>query len=97
MAEPASERTTLRRGPQNAAYERDQILAILDAGIVAHVGVATDDGPIVLPMAYGRDDEQLYLHGAIANAMLRSGRAAEVCVTVTLLDGLIFARNPFHH
>lgn len=97
MAEPASERTTLRRGPQNAAYERDEILAILDAGIVAHVGVATDDGPIVLPMAYGRDDEQLYLHGAIANAMLRSGRAAEVCVTVTLLDGLIFARNPFHH
>jgi hypothetical protein len=59
--------------------------------------VATDDGPIVLPMAYGRAGDTLYLHGSAANSMLRAARGTEVCVTVTLLDGLVFARTPFHN
>ena len=57
----------------------------------------TPDGPLVLPMAYGRDDEMLYLHGAVANHILASGDEQEICVTVTHLDGLVMARSPFHN
>jgi nitroimidazol reductase NimA-like FMN-containing flavoprotein (pyridoxamine 5'-phosphate oxidase superfamily) len=96
-AEPASERVRVRRGAGRAAYERDSVLAILDAGVVAHVGVVTDDGPIVLPMAYGRTDEWLYLHGSAANAALRAAAGRDVCVTVTLVDGLVVGRSPFHN
>jgi len=73
------------------------IREILAAGMVAHVGVSTDDGPIVLPMAYGIDEDTIYVHGASANALLRSARSHEICITVTLLDGLVFARTPFHN
>lgn len=97
MPKATSERTTLRRGATKAEYDRDALLAVLDAGVVAHVGVSTPDGPIVLPMAYARTDERLYLHGASGNAMLRAAIDHEICVTVTLLDGLVIARTPFHH
>ncbi|WP_420452644.1 pyridoxamine 5'-phosphate oxidase family protein [Ilumatobacter sp.] len=103
MAEhsPASARTTVRRGAPRAVYERDRIRDVLDAGIVAHVGVQTDDGPIVLPMAYGvrgsGGDAELLLHGALANALLRAGRGLDVCATVTIVDGLVVARSPFHN
>ena len=73
------------------------MLEILDAGVIAHVGVSTPEGPLVLPMAYGRDDDTLYLHGAIANHMLNSGDDQEICATVTHLDGLVLARSPFHN
>ncbi len=73
------------------------MLAILDAGLIAHVGVTTPDGPLVLPMAYGRDDKRLYLHRAAANHMLGTGEGEEICVTVTHLDGLVMARTPFHN
>ena len=92
-----SARTTVRRGAARARYGRDEVLGILDAGVIAHVGVATPDGPLVLPMAYGRDDERLYLHGAAANHLLSHGDGHEVCVTVTHLDGLVVARTPFHN
>jgi hypothetical protein len=78
-------------------YGREDVFDILDAGMIAHVGVTTDDGPLVLPMAYGRDDDWLYLHGAAANHLLNTGEGHEVCVTVTLLDGLVMARTPFHN
>lgn len=98
---PSSDRTTLRRGTNRAVYERDRIRAILDAGVIAHVGVATDDGPIVLPMAYGTrgegDGAEILIHGALANAMMRAGRALDVCLTVTIVDGLVVARSPFHN
>lgn len=94
---PASDRVALRRLPNRGRYEPADVLAILDAGHIAHVGVNTDDGPLVLPMAYGRDDDFLYLHGSVANGLLRNGRDAEVCVTVTLLDGLVIARSAFHN
>lgn len=73
------------------------MLAILDAGLIAHVGVTTPEGPLVLPMAYGRDEERLYLHGAAANHLLGAGQGEEICVTVTHLDGLVLARTPFHN
>jgi len=95
--EPASDRVRLRRGANRAEYDREAILRILDAGLVAHVGVATPDGPIVLPMAYGRTDEWLYLHGSVANALLRAAVGNDVCVTVTLVDGIVVGRCPFHN
>ena len=92
-----SARTRVRRGEPRARYGRDDILWILDAGLIAHVGVTTPEGPLVLPMAYGHDRERLYLHGAAANHLLGTGDGHEVCVTVTLLDGLVMARTPFHN
>ena len=92
-----SARTKVRRGVPRARYGRDDVLGILDAGLIAHVGVNTPDGPLVLPMAYGRDAEWLYLHGAAAHHLLNTGDGHEVCVTVTHLDGLVMARTPFHN
>ena len=97
MAEPASERTRLRRGANRAVYEPAEIRQILRAGLIAHVGVNADDGPVVLPMAYGLIDDRLFIHGAVANAMMRAGSGVEVCVTVTIVDGLVVARTPFHN
>ena len=96
-AQAPSTRMKLRRMADRGRYGRDDVTEILDAGLIAHVGVDTPDGPLVLPMAYGRDDEHLYLHGALANHLLNSGEGAEVCVTVTHLDGLVMARTPFHN
>ena len=92
-----SARTTVRRGKNRAVYEADRVRSVLDAGVVAHVGATTDDGPIVLPMAYGVRDEEILIHGAVANAMLKAGRTLDVCVTVTIVDGLVVARTPFHN
>ena len=91
-------RTTLRRHRERGSYDRTTVHAILDEALVAHVGAAGPDGPVVLPMAHVRIDEVLYLHGARANALLTSlVVGSPVCVTVTLLDGLVFARSAFHH
>jgi nitroimidazol reductase NimA-like FMN-containing flavoprotein (pyridoxamine 5'-phosphate oxidase superfamily) len=96
-AGPASDRVRLRRGVARGVYDRAAMLAVLDAGMVAHLGVVTDDGPIVLPMAYARTDDRLYVHGSVANAMLRAAVGHDVCVTVTVLDALVVARSPFHN
>ncbi len=72
--------------------------AILDEGLLCHVGFSVDGSPFVMPMAYARIGDALYLHGATGNRMLRHmAQGAEVCVTVTLLDGLVLARSAFHH
>ncbi len=97
MTTPPSERTTVTRGANRAVYDPDRVRTILDAGVIAHVGVTTDDGPIVLPMAYGIDGDDLLIHGSVANAMMRAGRDVDVCVTVTIVDGLVVARTPFHN
>lgn len=87
----------MRRRPDRGSYERDLAYAILDEGLVCHVGIATDDGPVVIPTLYARDGDRLLLHGSPASRLLRSARTAEICVTVTLLDGLVLARSTFHH
>ena len=92
-----TERTRVRRRPQRGSYDRALIHAILDEGMVCHVGFAAGGQPVVLPMAYARLGERLYLHGALSNRMLRTLRdGAPVCLTVTLLDGLVLARSAFH-
>jgi nitroimidazol reductase NimA-like FMN-containing flavoprotein (pyridoxamine 5'-phosphate oxidase superfamily) len=91
-------RTTVRRLPERGSLEREKLLEILDEGLVCHIGFVTDRGPVVIPTAYARVEDRLYLHGSPASRMLRSLRAGiEVCVTVTLLDGLVLARSAFHH
>ncbi|HYV05775.1 MAG TPA: pyridoxamine 5'-phosphate oxidase family protein [Blastocatellia bacterium] len=91
-------RTTLKRLPKRAAYDRETVYAILDEGFVCHVGFAIDGSPYVIPTGYGRDGDVLYIHGSAASRMLRAlEQAVPVCVNVTLLDGLVLARSAFHH
>ena len=93
-----TDRTTLRRHRERGAHERRRIDAVLDEGMVAHVGICVDGQPFVLPMAYGRDGDRLILHGSVASRLLRGlDQGLPVCVTVTLLDGLVLARSAFHH
>jgi uncharacterized protein len=93
-----TDRTTLKRLPQRGSHEQETVHAILDAGMVCHVGFAVDGRPVVLPTAYARVDEALYIHGAAASRMLRALKAGvDACVTVTLIDGLVLARSAFHH
>jgi hypothetical protein len=78
-------------------YDRAAIFGILDAGMIAHVGVVTDHGPIVMPLAYGHTDDWLYLHGSVANATLQAAPGQDICVTVTMVDGVVVGRTPFHN
>lgn len=97
MADPASPRTTVRRLRERGRYDADTIEGILDEAVICHVGAVVDGSPVVLPTVHARLDRTLYLHGARANALLRAGDGAEVCVTATLVDGLVLARSAFHH
>ena len=91
-------RTTLRRLPKRGSFERQTVYEILDEGFVCHVGFVNDGQPFVIPTAYGRVGDTLYLHGAKASRMLKAlASGSEVCVTVTLVDGLVLARSAFHH
>jgi hypothetical protein len=94
-----SERTTLHRYAHRALYDREAIDAILDEAVVCHVGVATQQGyPVVIPLAYGRHGDTVYLHGSAASRFFRTARgsALEVCMTVTLVDGLVVARSTYN-
>lgn len=93
-----SDKTRVRRLKQRAVYDRKQVHAILDEGYLCHVGFSVDGQPYVIPTLYVRDGETLYFHGALASRMLRSlAQGIDVCVTVTLVDGLVLARSAFHH
>ncbi|KAB8335294.1 pyridoxamine 5'-phosphate oxidase family protein [Scytonema tolypothrichoides VB-61278] len=93
-----TQRTSIRRVPQRGDYDRQLIYQILDEGLICHVGFVVDNQPFVIPTAYGRVEDKLYIHGSPASRMLRSLLTGiEVCVTVTLLDGLVLARSAFHH
>lgn len=95
---PATERSQVKRLPQRGSYERQLIEQILDEGLVCYVAFVVDGQPFVIPTAYGRVGDCLYIHGSPASRMLRSLQSGiEVCVTVTLLDGLVLARSAFHH
>jgi nitroimidazol reductase NimA-like FMN-containing flavoprotein (pyridoxamine 5'-phosphate oxidase superfamily) len=91
-------RTTVRRLPDRARYDRATVHAILDEGLVCHVGFVDAGQPFVIPSAYARVDDRLVIHGSAASRMVKALAAgAPVCVTVTLLDGLVLARSGFHH
>ena len=91
-----SERVRLRRVHDKAAYGRDAVKAILDEALVAHVGFAHEGQPFVIPTLHARLGEEVYVHGSSASRTLRAvGAAIPVCVTVTLLDGMVFARSMF--
>jgi uncharacterized protein len=91
-------RTRLVREPDRAVYDRAAAYAILDQGFICHVGFVSDGQPFVIPTSYGRREDNLYIHGSAASRMLRNlAQALPVCVTVTLLDGLVLARSIFNH
>ncbi len=93
---PSSARSKVRRHPERSSHERDEINAILDEGLVCHVGVVVGGRPVVIPMAYARDGERLLLHGATTSRLVQAlASGAQACVTVTLLDGLVLARSAF--
>lgn len=91
-------RTQVKRLPNRSNYDRSQVHAILDEGLVCHLGFVVNGQPFVIPTAYGRLEDTIYIHGSPASRMLTSlEQGLEVCLTVTLLDGLVLARSAFHH
>ena len=88
----------MKRLSKRASYERKIIYQILDEAFICHVGFISDGQPVVIPTAYGRAEDVLYIHGSVASRMLRAlADGIRVCVTVTLVDGLVLARSAFHH
>jgi len=86
------------REPERGVYDRETVYRILDEGFICHVGFAVDGQPFVIPTSYGRKKENLYIHGSAASRMLRQMKdGIALCVTVTLLDGLVVARSVFNH
>jgi nitroimidazol reductase NimA-like FMN-containing flavoprotein (pyridoxamine 5'-phosphate oxidase superfamily) len=98
MQYAVTDRTTLKRLPKRGDYNHETVHAILDEGFVCHVGFAVEGRPFVIPTGYARVDETIYIHGSAASRMLRTlSSGVDVCLTVTLLDGLVLARSAFHH
>jgi uncharacterized protein len=94
---PVTDRTRLRRHPERGRTDRAELHEVLDAGLICHFGVIMDGSPVVLPTAYGRRGDTLYLHGSSANRSILAAAGQPVCVTVTHLDGLVCARAAFSH
>lgn len=91
-------KTQVKRAPKRCHYDFETVASILDEGLVCHVGFVIDQQPFVIPTAYGRIDDKVYIHGASASRMLKSlSTGIDVCLTVTLLDGLVLARSVYHH
>ncbi|HEY6127933.1 MAG TPA: pyridoxamine 5'-phosphate oxidase family protein [Candidatus Acidoferrum sp.] len=93
-----TDRTQVKRLPKRGAYDHDTVFKILDEAFVCHVGFVVDGQPFVIPTNFGRVGETLYLHGSAASRMLRTlSEGIPICVTATLIDGLVLARSAFHH
>jgi uncharacterized protein len=90
-------RTAITRHRERGRTDRADLHAVLDAGLVAHVGLVRDGGPVVLPTGYGRDGDSVYLHGSTGAGWLRIPDGTPLCLTVTLLDGIVYARSVFSH
>ena len=91
-------KTQVKRAPKRGHYDFDTVASILDEGLVCHVGFVVDEQPFVIPTAYGRIGDKVYIHGASASRLLKSlSTGIDVCLTVTLLDGLVLARSVYHH
>ena len=95
---PQTPRTILKRLPKRGVFDRQLVYEILDEGFICHVGFAVDGQQFVIPTGYARVDDQLYIHGSQVSRMLRTlAQGIDVCVAVTLVDGLVLARSAFHH
>jgi len=93
-----SDRTTVRRLPERGAYDAETVHRILDEALICHAGFVVHGDPVVIPTIHWREGDRLYFHGSPASGMLRNLKnGVPVCVTVTLLDGLVMARSAFHH
>jgi uncharacterized protein len=92
-----TERTTLHRLRERGATDRSALYDVLNAGLICHLGVIIDGSPVVLPTGYGRIGDTLYLHGSSANRSFQFAHDRDICVTVTLVDGLVCARSVFHN
>src|SRR6266700_3001027 len=92
-----TDRTRLHRLRERGRSDRAELYAVLDAGLICHLGVLIDGSPVVLPTGYGRAGDTLYLHGSSANRALLAADGQQICVTVTHLDGVVCARSVFHH
>lgn len=97
--EAPSERTRVRRAAERAEYDLSHINLILDEALICHVGIVSAEGhPVVIPTIHARGETTLYIHGSPASRLLRSMKSGdEICVTVTLVDGLVVARSAFHN
>ncbi|MET0738722.1 MAG: pyridoxamine 5'-phosphate oxidase family protein [Acidimicrobiales bacterium] len=91
-------RSTIKRHPERGSHETAVVHAVLDAAPMGHLGFVVDGQPFVIPMLYGRIDGAIYLHGSVASRLLRTmAGGVDVCLTATLVDGLVLARSAFHH
>jgi uncharacterized protein len=91
-------RTTVKRHPERGDYDRDVIDAILDEALMCHLGFVVDGQPFVIPTIHARDGDILYIHGSPGSRMLRTAKTGvDICVTATLLDGLVLARSVYNH
>ena len=97
MSLSPTRRSTVTRLRERAQADPSALHAVLDAGLVCHLGLVRDGAPVVLPTGYGRIDDTVYLHGSTGAGYLRIADGAPVCLTVTHLDGIVYARSVFHH
>ena len=97
MSQSPTDRTRLRRLAEKADYDRATINAILDAMPLAHVGYVMNGAPVVIPTLQWREGDRIYWHGSSASRSMKAGRGMQVCVTVTLVDGMVMARSGFEH
>ena len=94
----ATDRSKVKSRPRLGHHDRAIVNQILDESLVVHVGFVVDNQPFVIPMGYGREGDRLYIHGSTASRMLKSlEKGIDLCVTATLLDGIVIARSLFHH
>jgi len=97
MEKPTS-KTKVKRAPKRGHYDLATIKGILDSDFICHVGFIHEDYPVVIPTLYGRSENFVYLHGATASRMMKGlSSGLELCLTVTLVDGIVLARSAFHH
>ena len=95
---PRTPRNTVKRVPKRGHYDQETVYRILDDGFLAHVGFEVDGQPFVIPTAYGRQGDTIYLHGATTSRLIQQGQSGiRMCLTVTHLDGIVLARSAFHH
>jgi uncharacterized protein len=93
-----TERTKLKRIPKRGSFDRETVYKILDEAFICHIGFSVDGQTFVIPTAYGRKGNTLFVHGSAASRMMREmSKGIDVCITITLVDGLVLARSAFHH